>query len=243
VRLSGLRAHRPGECPRGSAGRRGDVRARLEHAGLEVADVFLILGLEGFEELAINHPDPAVRSEALAYFVATVAFARLLGAPGVSVLPGMEFDGVEPDAGLRLAADELQRRAELAGEAGLALSFEPHYQSIVERPEDVQRLLELAPDAALALDYSHFVFQGVAQADVDALIPHARHVHLRQAAPGAMQLPTHAGVIDFACLVEQLDAAGYDGYLTLEYQCEEWLDCNRVDCISETAALRDVLLA
>jgi sugar phosphate isomerase/epimerase len=58
-----------------------------------------------------------------------------------------------------------------------------------------------------------------------------------------MQLPTHEGVIDFPRLRRALDAAGYEGYLTLEYQWEEWLDCYRVDCISETAELRDLMLA
>jgi sugar phosphate isomerase/epimerase len=58
-----------------------------------------------------------------------------------------------------------------------------------------------------------------------------------------MQLPAREGVIDFPRLVRRLGAAGYRGYLTLEYQWEEWLDCRRVDCVSETAELRDVLLA
>jgi sugar phosphate isomerase/epimerase len=214
--------------------------ARLVRAGLAVADVFLILG---DDEIAINHPDPEVRRESLSLFEATVELARRLGAPGVSVLPGMSFDGVEPDAGLRLAAEGLQRRAGIAGEAGLALSIEPHYLSIVETPERTLELLGLAPDVALALDYSHFVYQGIAQRDVDALIPHARHVHLRQAAEGAMQLPALEGAIDFPRVLQQLKAAGYDGYLTIEYQWEEWLDCNRVDCVSETAELRDLLLA
>jgi sugar phosphate isomerase/epimerase len=57
-----------------------------------------------------------------------------------------------------------------------------------------------------------------------------------------MQLPTGEGEIDFARLARTLGEHGYEGYLTLEYQWEEWLDCHRVDCVSETALLRDVLL-
>lgn len=216
------------------------VRARTERAGLAVADVFLILG---FAEPAINHPDPAVRADSFAYFEATVAFARALGAPGVSILPGMDFDGVANEASLRLAADELQRRAKLAGEAGLRLSYEPHYESIVETPERTLRLRELAPDASLALDLSHYVYQGYRQDELDVLVPHAGHVHLRPAARGAMQLRAREGAIDFVRLVRTLARHGYDGYLTLEFQWEEWLDCHRVDCLSETAELRDVLRA
>jgi sugar phosphate isomerase/epimerase len=214
------------------------VRERTERAGLAVADVFLILG---FDELAINHPDPAVRAESLAYFEATVAFARALGAPGVSILPGMDFDGVPHETSLRLAADELRRRARIAGEAGLRLSYEPHYQSIVETPERTLRLRELAPEASLALDHSHFAYQGFAQDELDALVPHAGHVHLRPAAEGAMQLRAGEGAIDFVRLARTLAQAGYDGWLTIEFQWEAWLDCRRVDCVSETAELRDLL--
>jgi sugar phosphate isomerase/epimerase len=218
-----------------------EVRARLEGVELAVSDVFLILADESFEDRAINHPDAPAREESRAYFEGTLEFARRLGSPGISVLPGMPFD--DRDASLELAAKELQRRAEAADEAGLTLSFEPHYGSVVETPQRTRELLDRAPDARLALDYSHFVYQGIDQADVDILIPHARHVHLRQAAPGSMQLPAREGTIDFPLLVERLEAERYDGYLCLEYQWEEWLDSNRVDCISETAELRDLVLA
>jgi sugar phosphate isomerase/epimerase len=211
------------------------VLERLD--GLAVADVFLILG--AFDAVAINHPDEAVRAESISYFGPAVEFARRLSSPGVSVLPGVEFG----DDSLDAAAAELRRRADIAGEAGLRLSFEPHYESVVETPERTLELLDRAPGVGLVLDYSHFVFQGMPQGDVDVLIPHAHHVHLRQAGRGAMQLRVGDGEIDFPRLLGRLREAGYDGYLALEYQWEEWLDCNRVDCISETAALRDVLLA
>lgn len=211
------------------------VLERLD--GLAVADVFMILG--AFDAVAINHPDAAVRDESLLYFGPVVEFARRLSSPGVTVLPGVDFDG----GSLAVAATELQRRADIAGEAELRLAFEPHYESVVETPERTLELLERAPGVGLALDYSHFVFQGTAQDEVDVLIPHAHHVHLRQAGRGAMQLRVHEGEIDFARLMARLRDSGYDGYLALEYQWEEWLDCTRLDCISETADLRDLLLA
>lgn len=215
------------------------ARERLERRGLAPADVFLILAPEW---LALNHPDGEVRRESLACFRQAVEFANRLQAPGLTILPGLELDGVDSDTGLQLAADELRRRGEIAAERGLALSFEPHYQSIVETPARTLQLLEAAPGIQLTLDYGHFVCQGIAQEEVDVLIPFARHVHLRQAAVGALQVPARAGAIDFAELLRSLEAADYGGYLALEYQWEEWLDCNRVDCISETAELRDLVL-
>lgn len=233
--------HSPPEAIVGDPGRAADaVLGRLDRTGLVVADVFGILSTP-YDRLAVNHPDGAVRREALRQFGGLMEFARRLDAPGITILPGVTFDGVDPDESLALAAAELQTRAELAGEAGMRLSIEPHYGSIVPDPAKTLQLLAHAPDVTLALDYSHFVFQGIPQHDVDVLIPRTRHVHLRQAAPGVMQARMREGTIDFGVLLGQLASAGYDGYLTLEYQWDEWFDCDRVDCVSETAELRDLV--
>lgn len=214
------------------------VAERLD--GLVVSDVFAILG-SSFEDLAVNHPDATVRAESLRQFEHLVTFAAALHAPGVTLLPGMPFD--DADASLERAAAELRRRAEIAGDAGLRLAVEPHYESVAATPDRALALVERAPAVGLALDHSHFVFQGIAQEDADVLLPHARHVHLRQARPGNMQTRVTEGTIDFKRLRDQLLAAGYTGYFALEYQWEDgWLDFSHVDCIVETAELRDVML-
>ncbi len=217
------------------------VGERLAANGLIASNVFAILG-EDYETLAVNHPDAAVREESLARFAKALDFTARLGAPCLTILPGTHFAGVDRERGIELAGAELRRRAELAGAAGIRLTFEPHYGSIAESPTAALDLLERVPDLAFALDYSHFVFQGVSQADVDPLIAGTGHVHLRQAAPGVMQARACEGTIDFGAVLDELAAAGYEGYLAIEYQWEEWLESNRVDCISETAEMRDLLL-
>jgi hydroxypyruvate isomerase len=234
--------HTPPEAvigdPKGAA---DAVLRRLERTPLVVADVFAILR-PTFEDLAVNHPDQEVRRESRSHFQRVIDFAQRIDAPGLTIQPGMAFAGVDPKRSLGVAAAELRHRATIAGEAGLRLSIEPHYQSIVETPGKTLELLEQAPEVSLSLDYSHFVFQGISQDEVDALVPYSGHVHLRQAAPGVMQARAEEGSIDFQRVTEKLNAGGYRGYLALEYQHEEWLDCQRVDCISETAALRDIVL-
>jgi sugar phosphate isomerase/epimerase len=218
-----------------------EVARRLDRHALVVADVFAILS-ESFEQRAVNHPDAAVRAGVLDDFGQFVAFAGRLGAPGLTILPGTTFEGVPEHESLRLAATELARRVQLAGEAGLRLAIEPHYGSIASTPASALELLDRVPGLGLALDYSHFVYQGLAPAEVDPLLVHTRHLHVRQAAPGTMQARAHEGTIDFARIRDMLLAMGYDGYFALEYQWEDgWLDLSRVDCISETAELRDVL--
>jgi sugar phosphate isomerase/epimerase len=216
--------------------------ARLAERGLEPSDVFAILGTS-FQELAVNHPDEAVRSEAMRLFEALVEFARALGAPGITILPGTTFEGIAEDDSLELAAAELERRATIAGEAGLRLAVEPHFDSVVETPAKTLALLERTENVGLALDLSHFIYAGSAQEDAYPLLERTRHVHLRQAAPNAIQTRVGEGVIDFAELRDRLLASGYDGYFALEYQWEEGSpDFTHVDCIAESAQLRDLML-
>jgi len=218
------------------------VTERLERFGLAVADMFVILG-ESFEAEAPNHPDAAVRARALEHFERFVEFSRRIGAPGITVLPGVAFEDVPVERSMDLAAEGLNARAALAGEAELRLAFEPHYGSIAQTPAAALELIERTPDVGFALDYSHFVYQGIEPAEVDALLPRTHHLHVRQAAPGDMQTRTREGTIDFVAVRDALLALGYDGYFALEYQWEDgWLDFSRVDCIAETAESRDLLL-
>jgi sugar phosphate isomerase/epimerase len=240
--FAGSRHTTPESVLANPAGAAEALRHELAANELVVSDVFAILA-EDFESLAVNHPDRQVREDSLRRFRPLLDFAARLEAPGVTVLPGVPFPGVDRQASLELAAAELERRAALAGEMGLRLSFEPHYRSIVPTPASVLELLGHAPNVSISLDYSHFVFQGILQRDVDPLIPRSRHLHMRQAAPEVMQARATEGIIDFAAMLRALDAAGYEGYLAIEYQCEEWLECRRVDCISETADMRDLIVA
>jgi sugar phosphate isomerase/epimerase len=221
----------------------GAVRARLDRLALTVADVFMIVG-GSFDEYAQNHPDRAVRDTALGYFERFVRFARRLEAPGLTILPGITFEELGEEGSLELAATELNRRAEIAGAAGLRVAFEPHYGSVAETPARALELVERTPEVGFALDYSHFVYQGIPVEDVDPLLPHTHHFHVRQAAPGVIQARTHEGVVDFVRVRDTLLGHGYSGYFALEYQWEEgWLDFSRVDCIAETADMRDLLLS
>jgi sugar phosphate isomerase/epimerase len=234
--------HTPPDAVAGDPAAAADsVRRRLERLELKVSDVFAILGTS-FDALAVNHPDAGVRQESFECFERIAEFAARIGSPGMTILPGVTCQGVPLAESLSLAGAELQRRAVRARELGLRLSIEPHYGSLAETPARALELLDQAPDLALTLDYSHFVFQGISQANVDMLIPSARHLHLRQAAPGVMQARAREGTIDFRRLIAALGDSGYDGALAVEYQCEEWLECRRVDCISETAELRDIVL-
>ncbi|MFI1093879.1 sugar phosphate isomerase/epimerase family protein [Streptomyces sp. NPDC020917] len=219
----------------------GAVRERVESRGLAVADVFAIPA-DDFESLAVNHPDPGRQAHAMEFFTDAVDFARAVGAPGLTTLPGVVF-GQEPfEQALERSAAGLRRRVELAGAAGLTLSVEPHTGSLIDTPAATMRLLEAVPGLSLTLDYAHYIYGGMPQEAVDPLVAHARHLQCRSGRPGHLQTRVAEDAIDWARVVAAL-GEDYGGYLALEYVWQEWLDCNTVDTVAESALLRDVLLA
>ena len=221
----------------GSAARLDEqVRGR----GLEVADVFVIPWTD-FRTLAPNHPDAAERAASAALFEDVLDFAARLGAPGMTILPGIDWEHETPEDSLARAADELGRRVDAARARGVRLSVEPHLGSIAPTPARALALLERVPGLELTLDYSHFVYQGIAESEVEALAPFARHCHARGARQGRMQAPLRESRIDFERMVDVLEDADYDGFVGLEYVWLDWEHCNECDNLSETILLRDRL--
>lgn len=220
----------------------GRVGERCGARGLAVSDVFAQPA--SFDVMSVNHPDPAEQDRAAAFFRQSVDFARRLGSPGLTLLPGIVF-GQEPwEQAAERAAAGLRWRVEEAGTAGVAVSVEPHIGSIIDTPARASALLEMVPGLGLTLDYGHFVAAGVADAAGNAIEPllrHARHVQCRGGAPGLLQASMRASTIDFPAMVKQLGTLGYTGFLACEYVWSEWQRCDEVDNLTETVALRDVL--
>ena len=220
----------------------GRIDERVRSRGLEVADVFLIPWTD-FRTLAPNHPDPAEQSASRALFDDVLDFAARLRSPGLTILPGIEWEHETPDQSLDRAADELARRLDAARERGVRLSVEAHLGSVAPTPTRALELLERVPGLELTLDYSHFVYQGIAEAEVEALAAFARHCHMRGARKSRMQAPLRESTIDFERMIDVLSEAGYEGFLGLEYVWLDWEHCNECDNLSETLLLRDRLRA
>ena len=243
VCLMGNRSHiRPEDV-------RGDVPAAAQRIregvlgrGLEVSDVFCIPWTE-FLTMAPNHPDPAERERSRAFFRDMLELAALAGSPGLTMLPGVDWKEESHEDSFRRSVEELAWRAELARAAGLRFSIEPHLGSVVQDPAEARRLCETAPGVELTLDYSHFVYQGYPESEIEPLVPHARHFHARGARERRMQAALKDSVVDFERMVDVMREAGYDGDIGLEYLWIDWEHLNECDTVSETILLRDRLRA
>lgn len=248
ARSLGFRAIDLGAYPGGQLDRAailGDpapALGRLRDIGLAVSNIYWTFGA-GFSERALNAPDPAVRRQNREDFKRVIDFCVAAGVPSLMILPGVLHPGQSRAAALAAAGEACCELLAISAPAGVTLALEPHVMGVLESPADTLALLAAAPGARLALDYGHFVTLGYTQAEVDPLAVHAAHFHARQAKPGFLQTRLEHGTLNFPAIVQTLRAAGYDGYLAVEYVHQDYLQTDNVDVISETVKMRDLLRA
>jgi sugar phosphate isomerase/epimerase len=216
------------------------LKAQLDAQGLAAADVFLQLDPD-FTPYAINQPDAARRAHARDQFTRTLEYAAQIGARHVTTLPGVEFDDLAPGDAWRRAVDELGWRVEHAREHAITLGVEPHVGSIAAHPRLAADLVAQVSGLTLTLDYTHFTRLGLADAEIEPLIALASHFHVRGARPGRLQTSFKDNAIDYARVLSAMRAAGYAGWLGIEYVWIDWEGCNECDNLSETILFRDYL--
>lgn len=225
------------------------VGEALAARALAPADVFLIPdgALVG---MTVNHPDAFERERSDALFGAFLRYARRVGSTGMTILPGMPFGGEAWGRSFARSVDGLRRRLELAREHGLRLSVEPHIAStqpyagsIADTPQRVQELLHAVPGLELTLDYGHFNVQGIPDRDVEPLLAHARHFHMRGGARGLVQTRFEDNVTDFGRVLDVMAAVGYDGWVEFEYVHDARPGCSHCDNLQEVRKFRDFVRA
>jgi sugar phosphate isomerase/epimerase len=212
-----------------------NLRALLDKHELEAADYFPQFAT-GFGERSVNDPDPAVRRRNVEAMRGIVRFCKLVGIHTITVLPGATHAGRSLDENLDTAADTLRQYAEIAGEQGVQICFEAHMGSVVATPELALDLLARALGTKFTLDFSHYLLQYIPMERIYPMIPHTGNFHIRQARPGKLQTRFIEGTLDFVDLARRLEAAGYDGFMSLEYVAQDWYDGFYIDTISETVA-------
>ncbi|MBB4664846.1 sugar phosphate isomerase/epimerase family protein [Conexibacter arvalis] len=218
------------------------MRAAVSASNLRVADLFFVVGGDDFAASAINHVDAALRAAHRVAFAGAARAARELGAPGLTVLPGVP-DHADPAAGWERAVEELRWRVDAARAEGVQTRIEAHIGSLVSTPELAARIVAEVPGLALSLDPTHFTMQAIAPQRITPLAPLAGHVHLRASRPGDLQVAWERDEGDLAGLLAALEAAGYEGPLCVEYVPMAKWNCDRMDILGATAATRAALLS
>ncbi len=216
------------------------VSDALRANDLAIADVFLQPGTV-FEEYAVNHPEASVRRKAAEFFHRILEFALRCNAKHVTLLPGVHFPSEAYEDSLKRSAEELSWRTEAAGKLGITFGVEAHIGCITPTPAQVKQLIRMSPGLTLSLDYTHFVYQGIPDDEIEPLLDHASHFHVRGACKGKIQASFKENTIDYRQALRAMKRLNYSGWVVLEYVWVDWMGCNEVDNISETILFRDFL--
>jgi sugar phosphate isomerase/epimerase len=206
----------------------------LQKYDLTVTDFFPQFGVAPSLH-SLNDPDPEVREENMRYVRGAAAFCKLIGSPGMTILPGVDHSSRTLAENLAVSTEYLRRAVDIAGEYGIEVRFEPHMGSVTDTPELALGIVNDVPGLKVTLDLAHFVLQYISLERAYALVPHTGHVHIRQAKPGKLQVAHDEGTLNFPDLISRLKAIGYTGALTVEYVCADWFEVNRNDTLHESA--------
>lgn len=204
------------------------VKRQMADAGLTLAAYSI--GNDFFE------PDAAKRAEQVGYVKHGVDVATELGVGIVRVFSGNSKEGYAFEDGLGWIIDGLRAGAEYAAQRGVTLVLENH-GLMAGRSDQVRDIIERvdSPGLRANLDTGNFLLVG--QNPVDAaqeLAPLVAYVHLKDFRRAGPEDTTHRyegldgfvytgavvgeGMVDLAKVISILSAAGYAGWLSLEYE-------------------------
>ncbi len=211
-----------------------ELRGDLEMFNLQLADMYLML-----PRISVN--DEKKRSTDIMLFKAMLPFAQAIRAAGITVSPGLVHPDDDEEAWERTAS-ALREMQQAAQEAQIPLSIEPHLDSMAATPERALRLVEEVEGLQITLDIAHMACQGIKLKKFQDLLPHTRHVQIRQARRNKLQTPFEKGIIDLAEFIGALHDANYTGFLSIEYmQTVDWHGMQAVNSIVEVSRMRDEL--
>ena len=101
---------------------------------------------------------------------------------------------------------------------GVILTVETHAETVTADPLGAIELCRRVPGLGITLDPSHYHVGPHGVQDYDALIPHVRHVRLRDSggAPDQFQVRVGQGEIEYGRIISQLERCRYDRALTVD---------------------------
>jgi sugar phosphate isomerase/epimerase len=214
-----------------------DMASDLRAHNLTLTDIYLMLP-------HIADADAAKRQRDIDSFKALLPLLRASGTRGVTVSPGVRPNDAAADdaAPFERSCDAL--RQFIAAADGLPLSIEPHLDSVAADVPAALAILDAVEGLKITLDWAHFACAGVKLTEAARLLPHTRHVHIRQAARNKLQVPFEKGKLDLAQVMALLQESGYEGVVCIEtMRTIGWRGMVEVNPVREAVLLRDALRA
>ncbi len=202
---------------------RGRIRDLAARNGLRICAMAGAVG-GGFS--ADGEPE---REAELRRVMTEIDLAADIGAPLARVGPG---EGEDFDKVMSRAAPYLRRAAAYAEKKRLRLGIENHSGSITANPDHAAALCREVASPAFGIIYDPgnlFGRKTDYKRGLEVMIGHIAHVHLKDGYPHYFGNDGFApqrlactlfgeGELDIAWIIERLTAAGYGGYVSVEYE-------------------------
>jgi sugar phosphate isomerase/epimerase len=200
----------------------------LERHGLAISNVnAFMMNAVGDPRQPYWHPswidlDPHYRAIRREHTKRALQLAAELGAPHITTEPGGPlFTGQTWESAADIFYDELMPCLELAERLGVPILIEPEPGLMIERFDQYRTFVERidSPLVGLNFDIGHAYCVGEdPQEWIATMQGHTRHYHLEDIASTRVHehLVPGRGAIDFAATLAEIQATGYDGWLTVE---------------------------
>ncbi len=218
-------------------------RASVDAAALRIRDALAKNSMNRVATIYTGVGDgPLPIAEEIRRMLAVADLAVDLGVGLITTLSspaGTPFEAAV--ARLRSITDAVSSR-------GIQLCMKTHRGLVGEMPGDAVRMCEAIPGLGLTLEASHF-YVGANQGEVFwEVVPHVRHVTMRDARgmPAALQMVPGYGEVDFAGIVTRLHERAYDGLFAIEYvdlRPVEGPDYVQRDVISSIIGMRSLFVS
>ncbi|MDR3193592.1 MAG: sugar phosphate isomerase/epimerase [Treponema sp.] len=161
--------------------------------------------------------DAAHDPEAYRRFEVICRYARMAGFSSVMGAAGTENAALGYEHSFENASAVLTKLVMIAADNGVAYHVEPSRNSLLNTPEKALRMIGAAPGLKYTLDFLHYQINAVPLRDSMRLIPHAGHMHARQAAAGIGKCDYERGEIDYDPIVQRLCAMEWSGGIAMEF--------------------------
>jgi sugar phosphate isomerase/epimerase len=175
---------------------------------------------ERFTSIGFSSDDPEELNTEFEQIKRTIDIAAFVGARSIRVVPGND----EPET-LDKVVPWFKRTAEYAAEKNVYMAFENHSAGIAGTPELCVELAEKvgSPYFGVLYEPGNLMFDTGTDYRValETMKEHIVHCHFKDCKPiseGYEMQHFGQGAIDFPWIVEQLNAAGYEGDFALEYE-------------------------
>ncbi|MGC9360766.1 MAG: sugar phosphate isomerase/epimerase family protein [Anaerolineae bacterium] len=133
-----------------------------------------------------------------------------------SLVPGQPDPDLATDVLVERSIASLREIMAIMRPLSLTICLECHVNSVMEDPSVAAHILDAVPGLMVAYDPSHLIMQQIPLENTAALLERTERVHLRDAAPGEMQVRWGRGELDLDRLLELLGQHGYTGGYSIE---------------------------